>query len=165
MVKIFIGISIFMFVFVCMRCVDKLAHAWFTYRCFGCSPDEPLASLVTTSRIINIYVFPVVSKLIIYSVFLCILLWIELLLLLISDNYWPTQCESTFHALYRNLERFITFLINSMTANETVMPCAEYTWGPIIIVTSQIISARNRWNNSTQCVHFMLIATEMKMII
>ena len=39
---------------------------------FGCQPDEPLASLVTTNRIINVYGFIVVIMLLMYSVLHCL---------------------------------------------------------------------------------------------
>ena len=39
---------------------------------FGCQPDEPLASLVTTNRIINVYGFIVVMMLLIYFVLHCL---------------------------------------------------------------------------------------------
>ena len=38
----------------------------------GCQPDEPLSSLVTTNRIINVYVFIVVMVLLMYSVLRCL---------------------------------------------------------------------------------------------
>ena len=57
----------------------------------GCQPDEPLASLVTTNRIINVYGFIVVIMLLMYFSFVsCILLGIKLLQLHIG----PLQCLS-----------------------------------------------------------------------
>ena len=40
--------------------------------CIGCQPDEPLVSLVTTNRIINVYGFLVVIMLLMYSVYHCL---------------------------------------------------------------------------------------------
>ena len=40
--------------------------------CIGCRTDEPLASLVTTNRIINVYGFLVVIMLLMYSVYHCL---------------------------------------------------------------------------------------------
>ena len=39
---------------------------------FGCQPGEPLASLVTTNRVINVYGFLVVIMLLMYSVLHCL---------------------------------------------------------------------------------------------
>ena len=39
---------------------------------FGCQPDEPLASLVTTNRIINVYRFLAVIMLLVYAVLHCL---------------------------------------------------------------------------------------------
>ena len=53
-----------------------------------CQPDEPMASLVTTNRITNVYGFLVVIMLLMYSVLIvCILLGIKLLLLQLPDYY------------------------------------------------------------------------------
>ena len=41
-------------------------------RSHSCQPDEPLASLVTTNRIINIYDFLVVTIIIVYAVLHCL---------------------------------------------------------------------------------------------
>ena len=51
-------------------CSPSLTHKIKFY--FGCQPDEPLASLVTTNRIINVYVFLVVIMLLMYSVLHCL---------------------------------------------------------------------------------------------
>ena len=44
----------------------------FPFIYFGCQPDEPLASLVTTNRIINVYGFLVFMMLFAYSVLHCL---------------------------------------------------------------------------------------------
>ena len=63
----------------------------------GCQPDEPLASLVTTNRVINVYGFLVVIMLLMYSVLIvCILLGIKLLLLLSAKN-WNNQFQSKYN--------------------------------------------------------------------
>ena len=42
--------------------------SWFTSRMIGCQPDEPLVSLMATTRIINVYGFLVVIMLLMFSV-------------------------------------------------------------------------------------------------
>ena len=102
--------------------------------CFGCQPDEPLTSLVTNNRIINVYGFIVVIILLMFSALHC---------LYSLGKKITTICMCQWCLICTNSLNFTLYMSTMLQPTYYKFIQSHIQWGYTNIMVSQIKSYLN----------------------